>query len=513
MIKVGLPIAGMVGGTVAAEGNPMGGMAGGGVGTALSNAYGSTGGLSSLMDHHKKSSPAPAAPAPQADPSTMMSQPDYSQYQSYYGQQQPSYSQPQPSYGYGQPQSYYGYGMPSYAHGGVVPHGLHAIGQNLAHYGRHGDTMLAHINPEEAHILKMMGGSGTINPHTGLPEFGWLSDVWHAVSEPFKQIIKPVKKFVGPVLGSGGGAILGNMLLPGIGGILGSTLGGAAGGSFGHPNQRMGPLGGGMMGVALPTVAGGLGSLASHAGATGLGGALSSYGSMAGLSNALPYLGMGGAANAAGSMPFSTHAPTHLAHTLASRGGGGGLLSSLGNLFGGGGGGGMGGMSSLLGPALLGATALGTMNRKVKYEYPKGTSLQEELSRNGLPGMDEENEYDVDIPDRHYQSHPSSHSPESEWQFYDQVNPFTNMKVTKRKKKKFSDGGYLNYGGGGQDDRVNINVSGGETIIPADVTSALGDGNSVEGGKKLMKMCEKVRKHKGYTKFPPKAKMIESYMH
>jgi len=31
--------------------------------------------------------------------------------------------------------------------------------------------MLAHINPQEAVLLKRMGGSGTINPHTGLPEF------------------------------------------------------------------------------------------------------------------------------------------------------------------------------------------------------------------------------------------------------------------------------------------------------------------------------------------------------
>jgi len=37
--------------------------------------------------------------------------------------------------------------------------------------GRYGDTILAHINPEEAALLKSLGGSGTINPTTGLPEF------------------------------------------------------------------------------------------------------------------------------------------------------------------------------------------------------------------------------------------------------------------------------------------------------------------------------------------------------
>lgn len=42
---------------------------------------------------------------------------------------------------------------------------------DIAKYGRRGDTMIAHINPNEAAMLKRMGGAGTINPMTGLPEF------------------------------------------------------------------------------------------------------------------------------------------------------------------------------------------------------------------------------------------------------------------------------------------------------------------------------------------------------
>lgn len=41
----------------------------------------------------------------------------------------------------------------------------------LAQLGRNGDTMIAHISPHEALALRMMGGAGTINPMTGLPEF------------------------------------------------------------------------------------------------------------------------------------------------------------------------------------------------------------------------------------------------------------------------------------------------------------------------------------------------------
>jgi hypothetical protein len=48
--------------------------------------------------------------------------------------------------------------------------------KDLASKGRHGDTMLAHINSKEAELLKALGGAGTINPNTGLPEF-WSFDV------------------------------------------------------------------------------------------------------------------------------------------------------------------------------------------------------------------------------------------------------------------------------------------------------------------------------------------------
>ena len=41
----------------------------------------------------------------------------------------------------------------------------------LASKGRYGDTMIAHINPQEAQMLMDKGGAGTINPMTGLLEF------------------------------------------------------------------------------------------------------------------------------------------------------------------------------------------------------------------------------------------------------------------------------------------------------------------------------------------------------
>jgi len=48
---------------------------------------------------------------------------------------------------------------------------LKALAQVLQSKGRKGDTVLAHITPKEMIKLKQEGGSGTINPDTGLPEF------------------------------------------------------------------------------------------------------------------------------------------------------------------------------------------------------------------------------------------------------------------------------------------------------------------------------------------------------
>ena len=74
--------------------------------------------------------------------------------------------------------------MNYYAQGGQA-HGLKALAQELPNYGRNGDSIVAHINPQEAGILKALGGSGTINPSTGLPEY-------FKIGNPFKPITKAI---------------------------------------------------------------------------------------------------------------------------------------------------------------------------------------------------------------------------------------------------------------------------------------------------------------------------------
>jgi len=142
--------------------------------------------------------------------------------------------------------------------------------------GRNGDTILAHINPLEALMLKKAGGSGTINPKTGLPEFGFFTNT----GKWFKSVV-----------GGGGGAILGNMLLPGIGGVIGGAIGGAAGSAVrGRKDFAQAALRGASMGAALPTLSSLAGSGANAMGAKGIGATLSNYGDANAI---LPSIGLG----------------------------------------------------------------------------------------------------------------------------------------------------------------------------------------------------------------------------
>lgn len=50
---------------------------------------------------------------------------------------------------------------------------LRRAAEELRKKGRGRDTILAHITPQEAELLKSRGGRGTINPETGLPEYDW----------------------------------------------------------------------------------------------------------------------------------------------------------------------------------------------------------------------------------------------------------------------------------------------------------------------------------------------------
>lgn len=81
-----------------------------------------------------------------------------------------------------------------FAKGGIAT--LHRSAEQLRQQGRNGDTILAHINPQEAAMLKRAGGSGTINPKTGLPEYtplGWIG-------QRAKKVVGGVEKTVSNIV-------------------------------------------------------------------------------------------------------------------------------------------------------------------------------------------------------------------------------------------------------------------------------------------------------------------------
>jgi hypothetical protein len=95
----------------------------------------------------------------------------------------------------------------AFAQGGMV---ANPIAAGIASMGRNGDTMLAHITPYEARMLRRRGGSGTINPATGLPEYGWnpvksiakgIGKVVKGIGSAIKGVVNGVKKFAQSSIG------------------------------------------------------------------------------------------------------------------------------------------------------------------------------------------------------------------------------------------------------------------------------------------------------------------------
>ena len=75
---------------------------------------------------------------------------------------------------------------------------LPALAEMIRSKGRGRDTMLAHITPREAALLKRRGGSGSVNPDTGLPEFedsGFYDYSPPADVSPVYDVIQPSGEF------------------------------------------------------------------------------------------------------------------------------------------------------------------------------------------------------------------------------------------------------------------------------------------------------------------------------
>ena len=131
--------------------------------------------------------------------------------------------------------------------------GLASAAQHIQAAGRGGDTMLAHINPREAAMLKNMGASGSINPRTGLREFGWN---WKSMIKTLlPAAIGVFAPAVGNYLGSAAGFGLGK-----VGQIAGTALAAGAVGAGAAALTGDNILKGGLQSGVLGGLNAGLGS-------------------------------------------------------------------------------------------------------------------------------------------------------------------------------------------------------------------------------------------------------------
>jgi hypothetical protein len=120
--------------------------------------------------------------------------------------------------------------MEAYAEGGNVP----AAPQGLAALGRGNDTQLVHMTPREVGAMQNLamsqGGSLTINPHTGLPEAGFLDSMLPTILGIGANFLLPGIGALG--IGAGIGALqaartgdIGKGIMAGLGAYGGAGLG------------------------------------------------------------------------------------------------------------------------------------------------------------------------------------------------------------------------------------------------------------------------------------------------
>lgn len=184
---------------------------------------------------------------------------------------------------------------------GMARGGIAEAARMVAAQGRGNDTMLAHVTPKEAKMLRKKGGAGTINPRTGLPEYDMFSSAWQSATGAVSDVVKGVTGAVKGVLSSPVGRILATVALatflgPGAMGITGLGLG--TGASMALASGAITALGGGNVKDILRSAATGYlaspaGPLASYLGPVGAGMGITSAAGQAALNAGLVGTGVG----------------------------------------------------------------------------------------------------------------------------------------------------------------------------------------------------------------------------
>jgi len=136
------------------------------------------------------------------------------------------------------------------------------IAAGLAALGRGPDTMLVHMAPGEVaglqSLAKAHGGSLTLNPHTGLPEAGFLSNILPALAAAAAIY------FTGGAAAGAGAAGAGGLFGLGSAGT-GALAGAATGALTNKENPLMGAVMGGLSGWGMGGAMGALGQTGAGA--------------------------------------------------------------------------------------------------------------------------------------------------------------------------------------------------------------------------------------------------------
>lgn len=210
---------------------------------------------------------------------------------------------------------------PGYAHGGLVQ-----AAKSVKGAGRLGDSVLVHVNPKEFAEMQAKYGPHSINPETGLPEFGWLGNLLKIVAPIALMAIPGLGAAVGGAFlgaGAAGSATLGSAILgagSGLltgGGLKGALIGGLTGGIGANLPANIGGLSEG--------VTRGLEGAALGAGSSALGGGNALTGAL--LGGATGYLGSALNGNSGRMAPATAAAADPLAGAVSQATGG---LQSVG---------------------------------------------------------------------------------------------------------------------------------------------------------------------------------------
>lgn len=425
--------------------------------------------------------------------------------------------------------------------------GLAQAAQAVRSAGRAGDDILIHINPEEFQQMQEMWGEPSINPETGLPEYGFFSKLWKKIKKVVKAVAPIAISFipgVGPALGTAFKAMgVAAKFIPLATKLATGAIGGAISG--GGKGALAGALTGGLSGVGgsigKALTGGSTGALSQALGNAVVGGGVSkltggdfgqgALGAAAGslLSPALKKLTSSFNSGEVDSGGLEEYTPISSQYRIPETGSVDGLSeytpissqyrvpeiteSSTG----------MPDVDGLTMPTIQ-PVSNGVLSNV--WDYVKENPVQSlgilNAVGSAVSGARQEDPTPPELPESFTQPLPSAtfnrnrgnnplnyyrYGMAPEHQFY-QENTVPTVGAAR---------GMLVRGPGtGRSDSIEARLSDGEYVIDAETVALLGDGSTDAGAKRLDEMRRKLRQHKGKAlsrgQFSAAAKSPEQYL-